>query len=222
MADVKEEPEVEMTDEAEEGVMIEVADEAPEIEAEAPVEETANEDQAEAEPEAEEPVEEPAPKVKRPRRKAAPKKAVEPQPEAEPEEEPEAPSEESEEDQAEDEPKTELEAVLERLTAIEALLSGTSEEGEPVVDDDAVARADKAERDLLAFKIGTRYELPEELIEVLKGDDEETIEGHAKRLAGVSGSGGGSLGKGGLDPDEESFDAKGFIKSLRKKSHGGL
>lgn len=201
------EPEVEMADEVEEteeGVMVEeTPDEEPVDEPEPVVEE------------------EPAPKPKRPvRRKKAVEPAVEPVVQ---EEEPEAPAEDAEEESTGDEPSGDFAAVLERLSAIEALLTGSADTGdEPVVDADSVARAEKAERDLLAFKIGTRYELPEELIEVLKGNDEETIEGHAKKLSGVSGSGRGSLGKGGLDPNEDAFDAKGFIKDLRKKQHGGL
>jgi hypothetical protein len=215
------EPEVEM---AEEGVMVEVPDED-ETPEEPTVEETEETDQEVTEDEGQEPepeVEEPAPKVKRPRRKAAPKKAVEPEPEIV-EEAPEEPVEEPAEEATDDEPTNDFAAVLERLGAIEALLSGDAgDEAEPVVDEDAVARAEKAERELLAFKVGTRYGLSELLIGRLQGSDEASIEEDAKKLAGESGSSGGSLGKGGLDPDEDVFDPKKFVKDLRKRNNGGL
>lgn len=211
------EPEVEMADEVQT---------EPEVEAEAPMEEPADEPQ-------DEPEEEPAPKPKRTRRKAAPKPVVEPViedevPAEETPSEDEAPAEEvtETEDQDDDEStedealENELSAVLSRLEAIEALLSqsqGVTEEGEAA---GLLDRAEKAERSLLAFKFGVRYGLPEELAERLQGDDEESLEEDAKKLSALMGSGSGGLGKGGLDPNEETFDAKAVARAYRK-AHGG-
>lgn len=205
MADENTEPEVEMVnqvveDEPEETE--EVVEEPVEVEEDAP--------------EVVEPVEKP----KRPvRRKKAPVMPVVEITGEDAAEEVQEEPEEAEEDETEVE---DLGAVLSRLKAIEALLSNTPETEETEGASDFEARAVKAERDLVALRVGYRYELPEELIEVLKGDTEEAIEAHAKKLAGASGSGRGSLGTGGLDPTEDTFDAKAFVRDNRKKNNGGL
>ncbi|WP_406379062.1 hypothetical protein [Streptomyces sp. NBC_00197] len=215
MPEENEEVEVEMA--PEEGVMIEVPDEdeaqEPEAEAEAEVEE----------PEVE-PVEEAPKKVKRPVRKRKVEVPVEePAEEAEePAEEAEEPAEEPEEEEAEEEVVADLAAVLTRLEAIEALLTAEPEEADPAVDADAVTRAEEAERKLLAFKVGTRHGLSEVLIERLRGEDEDSLTKDALKLSGETGSGGGGLGKGGLDPNEDVFDPKEFVKKLRKQNNGGL
>jgi hypothetical protein len=215
MPEENEEVEVEMA--PEEGVMIEVPDEVeaqePEAEAEAEVEEPEV-----VEPEAEvEPVEEAPKKVKRPVRKRKVEVPVE-----EPAEEAEEPAEEPEEEEAEEEVVADLAAVLTRLEAIEALLTAEPEEADPAVDADAVTRAEEAERKLLAFKVGTRHGLSEVLIERLRGEDEDSLTKDALKLSGETGSGGGGLGKGGLDPNEDVFDPKEFVKKLRKQNNGGL
>ncbi|KPI24649.1 hypothetical protein OV320_7854 [Actinobacteria bacterium OV320] len=206
------EVEVEMV-EPEEGVMVDVPDENEGQEPEA---------ETEVEPEVEEePVEEAPKKVKRPVRTPKVKAPVE-EPAEEAQDEPEAVEEESEEEEAEEETVADLAAVLARLEAIEALLTAEPGETEPVVDEEAVSRAEAAELKLLAFKVGTRHGLSETLIERLRGEDEESLTEDAVKLSGETGSGGGGLGKGGLDPDEDVFDPKKFIKNLRKQNNGGL
>lgn len=214
MPEENEEVEVEMA--PEEGVMIEVPDE---VEAQEPEAEAEAEAEAEVvEPEAEvEPVEEAPKKVKRPVRKRKVEVPVE-----EPAEEAEEPAEEPEEEEAEEEIVADLAAVLTRLEAIEALLTAEPEEVDPAVDADAVTRAEEAERKLLAFKVGTRHGLSEVLIERLRGEDEDSLTKDALKLSGETGSGGGGLGKGGLDPNEDVFDPKEFVKKLRKQNNGGL
>lgn len=59
-----------------------------------------------------------------------------------------------------------------------------------------------AAREVARVKVGHRYGLPEQLIELLKGDTPEEIEAHAKQLAPLIGGGGAALGRGGLDPTE--------------------
>jgi hypothetical protein len=137
----------------------------------------------------------------------------------------EAPAEEVAEvieDQADEESAEETEApadvaaVLARLDALEALL--TREPG--AAEEDGLealkVRAEKAERDLLAFKFATRYGLPEELADRLQGVDEASFEEDAQKLASLLGGGTGGLGKGGLDPNEESFDPKAVAAAYRK------
>lgn len=211
MPEENEEVEVEMA--PEEGIMIEVPDEEEAQEPEAEVE-------AEVEPEAEPVVEVPK-KVKRPVRKPKVVVPVE-EPAEEPQEEAEEPAEEPEEEEAEEEVVADLAAVLTRLEAIEALLTAEPEEVNPAVDADAVTRAEEAERKLLAFKVGTRHGLSEVLIERLRGEDEDSLTKDALKLSGEAGTGGGGLGKGGLDPSEDAFDPKKFIKDLRKQNNGGL
>lgn len=145
-----------------------------------------------------------------------------PEPASEPLEEPESePLDlEKEEDQEEEGQETasgpaDVSAVLARLDALEALLKapqGTPDETETV---GLQERAQNAERELMAYKIGNKYGLPEEVIVLLQGVDGASIEETAKKLAPHFSEGGG-LGKGGLDPNEEKFDAKAVAQAYRR------
>lgn len=74
-------------------------------------------------------------------------------------------------------------------------------------------------RELLVSTVARKFELPAELAEVLKGDDEAALEAHAKTLAKFAGSDESTDPKGGLNPDNGSdgFDPVKAARAARRR-----
>ncbi|MEU3599663.1 hypothetical protein ABZ714_13195 [Streptomyces sp. NPDC006798] len=117
------------------------------------------------------------------------------------------------------------EALAAQLDALTAKLSDTpAESGADEVRDElvaATARVADVERQLLRQTVAHQFSLPAELVDRLQGNDQESITADAKALAAVLHTPRG-LGKGGLNPSEAAFDAKGLVQAYRRGVNGGL
>lgn len=78
----------------------------------------------------------------------------------------------------------------------------------------------RLEREVLVSKVARQFELPDELAELLKGDDEAALKAHAKTLQKFApASEPDPELSGGLDPSGETDDGKSDPRALAKK-HG--
>ncbi|WP_327292450.1 hypothetical protein [Streptomyces sp. NBC_01198] len=68
---------------------------------------------------------------------------------------------------------------------------------------DLKAKNAELERSLLVTKVAGKHELPAELAELLKGDDEAALEEHAKKLAKLVGQAAPEDLSGGLNPSDK-------------------
>lgn len=75
-------------------------------------------------------------------------------------------------------------------------------------------------RDLMVTRVAAEFELPAELAELLKGDDEAALKVHAKTLAKYAGSSEPGELRGGLTPNEgDEFDPVKVAQNARQRRY---
>lgn len=108
-----------------------------------------------------------------------------------------------------------------RATTAEQKLADakTPEQVEAAVEEIKTENARLA-RELLVTRVASKHELPAELADLLKGDDEAALEAHAKTLAKYAGSSEPENLSGGLNPTGgDAFDPVKAARSARRSRY---
>lgn len=92
--------------------------------------------------------------------------------------------------------------------AQDALKTAKSPEDFAKVQADLTERAEKAERAALVATVARKFNLPDDLAEVLQGSTAEELEAHAKKLQRYANPNGQEHKRlrGGLDPSSDAYD----------------